>query len=202
MITKFSKWILFISSYIPLYIIFIVSNGFDIYNVYEKIKNLKNYNLCMLMDNVQVNAFLIITFTGLIIISSILLKIIFWRSSFSSNFEKISEIEINNNSINDYILVYILPFISVQSNDFKQLTIFLLVFITIGVISVKNDLVYINPVLYLFKYNIYIVKIKSNRSSSILITKYTVLELKENGIYENEIINIRISKISSNIYYL
>lgn len=202
MITKFSKWILFISSYIPLYIIFIVSNGFDIYNVYEKIKNLKNYNLCMLMDNVQVNTFLIITFTGLIIISSILLKIIFWRSSFSSNFEKISEIEINNNSINDYILVYILPFISIQSNDFKQLTIFLLVFITIGVISVKNDLVYINPVLYLFKYNIYIVKIESNRSSSILITKYTVLELKENGIYENEIINIRISKISSNIYYL
>ena len=202
MITKFSKWILFISSYIPLYIIFIVSNSFDIYNIYEQIRSLKNYSLGMLIGRIEVNVFLIITFTVLITISLIFLKIILWRASSSSSFENIREIEINNKSVNDYILVYILPFISVQSNDFKQLTIFLLVFITIGVISVKNDLVYINPILYLFKYNVYIIKIDSNRSSSILITKYAVLELKENGIYENETINIRISKISSNIYYI
>lgn len=202
MITKFSKWILFVSSYIPLYIIFIVSNVFDIYNEHSKVVILKNYSVGMLMDSIEVNIFLIITFTALIVISSILLCIIFWSASKSSNFKNITDIEINNKIVNDYILVYILPFISVQSNDVKQLTIFLLVFITIGIISVKNDLVYINPVLYLLKYNIYIIKIDANRSSSMLITKYTVLEFKEKGICKNDAINIRISRISSNIYYL
>ncbi len=36
--TKFSKWILYISSYIPLYAIFIVSNISNLYDYYKKKK--------------------------------------------------------------------------------------------------------------------------------------------------------------------
>lgn len=202
MITKFSKWILFITSYIPLFLIFILSNCFDIYNKYISLKDSNKFNLHVLFKHIKINFYLIVIFLILIIISLCLLKIILKRASSGSNFENILFIEIDKNSIANYILVYILPFINIQSNDLKQLSIFFIVFITIGSISVKYDTFYINPILYLFKYNIYSIKINSNLDNSILITKYTVLELKEKGNFKNEIINIRLSKISNNIYYL
>ncbi|MGL5692885.1 MAG: hypothetical protein ACRCXA_02320 [Peptostreptococcaceae bacterium] len=202
MITKFSKWILFISSYIPLYIIFIVSNGFDIYNKYEKIRNEKNYNINMLIGYSKIHIFLIITFLLLITFAFIFLKAMFWRCSQHSTFEKIKDLEINNKSVNEYIIVYILPFINVQSNDYKQLTIFLMVLITIGLISVRNNRVYINPVLYSQKYNIYMFKNETNSNENILITKFTILEIMENGKIKDEYINIRLSKISENVYFI
>ena len=202
MITKFSKWILFISSYIPLYIIFIVSNGFDIYNKYEEIRNKKNYDINMLIEASKIHIFLIIAFLLLIIFAFIFLKIMFWRCSQHSTFEKIKDLEINNKSVNEYVLVYILPFINVQSNDYKQLTIFLMVLMTIGIISVRNNLVYINPVLYSQKYNIYKFKNETNSNENILITKFTILEIMENGNIKDEYINIRLSKISENVYFI
>lgn len=202
MITKFSKWILFISSYIPLYIIFIVSNGFDIYSKYEKIRIKENYDINMLIASSKIHIFLIITFLILIVFSFVFLKILFWRCSQHSTFEKMKDLEINNNSVNEYILVYILPFINVQSNDYKQLTIFLMVLITIGIISVRNNLVYINPVLYSQKYNIYRFKNETNSNENILITKFTISQIMDNGKIKDEYINVRLSKISENVYYI
>lgn len=202
MITKFSKWILFISSYIPLYIIFIVSNGFDIYNKCEEIRNKKNYDINMLIEASKIHIFLIITFLLLIVFAFIFLKIMLWRCSQHSTFEKIKDLEINNKSVNEYVLVYILPFINVQSNDYKQLTIFLMILIIIGIISVRNNLVYINPVLYSQKYNIYKFKNETNSNENILITKFTILEIMENGNIKDEYINIRLSKISENVYFI
>lgn len=201
MITRFSKWILFISSYIPLYSIFIVSNIFDIYNKYTKLKNKKNFDIWMLIQNAKNNVILIIIFLAIIILALIMILILINRCCKNSNYEEVKNIKKNNKSINDYVLVYILPFISIQSNDFKQLTIFLMVFSIIGVVSVRNDLVYVNPILYFMNYNIYTFNNDKSDVSNILITKYTILELKTlSKSNDNKVLNIRISKISDNVY--
>ena len=156
----------------------------------------------MLIEASKIHIFLIITFLLLIVFASIPLKIMLWRCSQHSTLEKIKDLEINNKSVNEYVLVYILPFINVQSNDYKQLTIFLMILIIIGIISVRNNLVYINPVLYSQKYNIYKFKNETNSNENILITKFTILEIMENGNIKDEYINIRLSKISENVYFI
>ncbi|WP_461206944.1 hypothetical protein [Clostridium sp. DL1XJH146] len=201
MITKFSKWILFISSYIPLYIIFIISNGFDTYSKYVEIKIQEDYNISLLIATAKKNIVLIIAFLGLTIISLILLMIIIRAAATSTNYKKFHCLKRNNEKINEYILVYILPFITVNSNDFKALTMFFIIFIVIGIVSVRNDLVYVNPILYMLQYNIYsFTGDEETEERFILITKYSILELKSIGRFENNCITIRGSKLSSNVY--
>ena len=202
MLTKTSKWILFISSYIPLYMIFIVSNIFDIHSNYEELILSNIYNSQLLIENSKVNIFLIVIFFNLTIISYILLILILKLASNSSEYIDMYEISKNNSSINEYILVYILPFISVQTNDYKELSIFIMVFLLIGIISVKNDMVYINPILYIMKYNIYTFKKENNSAEHcILISKFTLVELRRNiNIQTGKCIN-RSSLLGEGVYY-
>ncbi|SHH23417.1 hypothetical protein [Clostridium grantii] len=203
MITRFSKWILYISSYIPLYIIFIISNSFDIYSGYLEIKIREDYNINLLIDAAKKNIVLIIVFLCLSIFSFVLLIKIIKAASSSTNYNDFYCLKRNNEKINEYILVYILPFITVNSNDFKALTMFLVIFIVIGIVSVRNDLVYVNPILYMLQYNIY--SFTGNQETEerfILITKYSILELKKIGRFENNCIRIRGSKLSSNVYLI
>ena len=203
MTTKFSKWILYLSSYIPLYLIFVVSNLFDIYSSYITLNEKNLYNLNNLILVTKVNFFLIIFFICISIVSLILLMLILNVVGRSSEYMDFYEIKKNNKSINEYILVYILPFITVQTNDYKELTIFIIIFLLIGILSVKNDLVYINPILYIMKFNIYSFK-ETNDSleESILISKYTILELKD--IYNTDAnrINARASRMAHGVFYI
>ncbi|WP_197096610.1 hypothetical protein [Paraclostridium sordellii] len=164
---------------------------------------MKKNNIWTLIRITKNNIILIIIFFTIIVLAFIMINIMIRRCSNNSYFEDFRNIQKNNKSINDYVLVYILPFISIQSNDFKQLTIFIMVFSIIGIVSVKNDLVYINPILYFMKYNIYTFQNDNINESNILITKFTILELKSMAkIKENECISIRASKISDNVYLI
>ena len=205
MLTRFSKWILFVSSYIPLYLIFIVSNLFDIYSEYNKEKLWNNYNLYTFLESININLILIVIFSLIILISFIMLNIILNCASSSAIDHDFYCIKKNNEKVNEYILVYILPFITVNSNSFKELTIFGIVFIIIGIISVKNDLVYINPILYSMKYNIY--RFKESLQSSdetILISQYSIIELKRNGLWDssNDKITIKAASFSGKVYLI
>ena len=104
----------------------------------------------------------------------------------------------SNEKVSDYILVYILPFIGVNSTDRTEFIIFILVFLLIGDILVKNDLVYINPVLYMMKYNIL------ESEDKMLISKYSIAELKRKGAWDDSTnkLKIRASKLCSNIYII
>ncbi|WP_066895640.1 hypothetical protein [Clostridium nigeriense] len=203
MFTKISKWILFISSYIPLYIIFIVSNLFDIYSNYKSLVGNNTFSPQLLILNSEVNIILILIFTILSIISLILLLLIFKVAGKSSEYTSMYDISKNNKSINEYVLVYILPFITVKTNDYKELVIFIIIFFLIGLLSVKNDMVYINPILYIMKYNIYTFKEdKRSLESSILISQYSILDLKRNSNGGTDKINVRASIIGEGVYYI
>ncbi|NFK66476.1 hypothetical protein FDB14_18620 [Clostridium botulinum] len=205
MITKFSKWILYVSSYIPLYLIFIVSNIFDIYSKYNIIKNDEKYNIYFLISNTKINLIIIGIFLGIICTSLMLLKLILKKSSTSNTFHEFYSVRKNNEKINEYVLVYIIPFITVKSNDCKEITVFALLFLLIGIISVKNDLVYVNPVLYMMKYNIYLFKDNPQTcEETVLITQYSIIDLKQVGIWNSDIncIKIKSSSLSDKVYLI
>jgi len=193
--TKFSKWILYISSYIPLYAIFIVSNISNLYDCYKKEKG---FSLNLLLKEKNINFILIIIFIMLIFVSFALLRISLREASKSTNYEEFFNIKKSNEKVSDYILVYILPFIGVNSTDRTEFIIFILVFLLIGNILVKNDSVYINPMLYMMKYNIL------ESEDKILISKYSIAELKRKGAWDNSSnkLKIRVSKLCNNIYII
>lgn len=202
MITKFSKWILYISSYIPLYLIYIVNNIFDVYSAYEKIRYKNQYSFYLLLSNSKINITIIIIFSILILVSASLLFLIIYVISKSTSYNKFYSIEKNNEKINEYVLMYVVPFITMQSDSCKDLFMFLIIFIVIGIISVKNDLVYVNPVLYFFKYNIYLFKEENSICKNILITKYSIIQLKKLSCSEGDCIQIRASNLSEGVYFV
>lgn len=183
--------------------IFVVSNIFDVYSKFTAIRFKKEYNIFQLISYSKVNLIIIIIFFALIMISWTLLFVIINFSSKSMVNKELYFVKKNNDKVNEYILVYIIPFISVSASDFKGLILFAMVFIVIGMVTVRNDIVYVNPILYFRQYNIYLFKeYQETTESSILITKYTIMELKKNGNFKDNKIKMPTSKLSQNTYFI
>ena len=136
-------------------------------------------------------------------ISWILLFVVINLNSNSMTNKELYFVRKNNEKVNEYILVYIIPFISVSASDLKGLILFAMVFMVIGMVTVRNDIVYVNPILYFCKYNIYLFnEYQETTESSILITKYTIMEMKKNGNFEDNKIKMPTSKLSQNTYFI
>lgn len=193
--TAISKWVLYITSYIPLIFIFAINSGIDLFN---KIREQDSFQLWQLIKFIHFWEIIILIFV--ILISFVLLIIIKNNSMRSTSYYTFSNIKNSNKEISNYILMYIVPFINTNSSDLKQCIIFLLIFITIGLISVKNNSVYINPILYAMKYNVYI----SNNEDFIIISKYSITQLKDIGNWcsQHRTLHILASKIDNNIFII
>lgn len=216
MINKISKWIFFISSYIPLYFIFIIQGTISLIEEYVQYTSTLNerYSLNLLFPHIEENTFikgnvekiaLIIFFIILSLISFRLLKSTLKDTGRTSDFCKLYGIQKYNPAITEYILVYILPFISTSIFEINDLITFIIVFFIIGLLQVENDRVYTNPMLYILNYNIYTFKKDSPDAfdDSVLITAYSILELKRNGVVlDDNSINIRTSPLSQHAYYI
>lgn len=210
MITTMSKWILFISSYIPLYIIFFIQGSLtlieDYLNYLNKNKESHTFHLlCVFLDLNKNKLIVLLLLVILSLLSFLLMLYVLKGSSRSENFSKIYNIEKYNPAITEYVLVYILPFISTSIYDLKDLITFLIIFFIIGTLQVKNDLVYTNPILYGLNYNIYIFKYNSPDTfdNCILITKYTIIDLKREGrVLEDKSILTKMSMLSKCAYYI
>lgn len=179
MLTKFSAWILFVSSYIPLFIIFAINNLFKYFETKSNSGNIIHPSL---------NLIIACSFILICIISFILLKVILTLVSSSTESMEVLNITKSNSDIINYLFVYIVPFISIDTSSLKDLIIFFILLIVIGVISVENNLIYINPTLYFMRYNIY----KINDKCMLISRKSDVSIKKELGI--------TVSVISKQIY--
>lgn len=143
MLTKFSSWILFISSYIPLFLILAINNLIEFYeNINEGRSN-------------EIQFIIIVGMCILMIVSYLLLKIIFHTGKGNGDNIEIKKISKSNESILEYLFAYMVPFVLINTSDLKEIITFILLFVFVGIICVENELIYINPTLYLMGYNIY-----------------------------------------------
>jgi hypothetical protein len=113
------------------------------------------------------------TLVGVVLVSNIVLLAVLILSGQSAG-RQVGEIESISSKASDslqYILTYIIPFLSFQpSTDLVPLIILLVV---IGVLYVSSNLLYVNPMLSLFGYGVYDVtlKIHGERQSRIILTR-------------------------------
>ena len=175
----FIKIFLFLTAYYPLFLILFVQNSNLIDKIFkEGISSIKwmNFNDSLIY--------------GLIIglIFFILLKIFikFQSKSNTSQFRVIKIKDVSHETLN-YILTYLIAFLSLKLNDPKDIISILILLFIIGIIYVNSNLLYINPFLQLLNYSIYELTIKKDMAEKSIVI---IAILPNNKIIKNEYINI------------
>lgn len=147
MLRVYVKFLMFISSYIPLYIIFIIQN----------------------YSNIALDLFFGVLTIGVIII----LGAMYWqiRSLSKPVLLHIEQLE-NINKINlEYFVVYIIPFLGIDILNLRTAIALLFLFSIIGFMYVRSDSMFMNPAFTVIGLNIFKLTTKEG-DDQILITAH------------------------------
>ena len=150
MLRAYIKWILFLSSYIPLYVIFLLKDLFS------------NPTFSWILVILIIFPFMIL----LVILQAI--------HTLEKNFTKIKKISYRNEAILSYIFTYIFPFLSINFSLTSDLIGIGIIFLLIGIFYTNSNLIYTNPILSLLGYNIFEAE-DDQENIMLIITKYKVL---------------------------
>lgn len=129
----FVRSIMFISSYFPLYVLLLISQG----------------NKIMQAPNRYLGSF-IATLSILIVIS--FLSVLLLKNVPISNYCKPVNVKRPDDKVMNYVFTYIIPILGFSFNDFYSVIVNLLLFLMIWFLYIKLDLVFINPLWSLFGY--------------------------------------------------
>ena len=187
----FNKFILFIFSYLPLYCILIL----DLFDY--KFLNPKK-NIIFNIKHVKITILEMIIFLLVILLISIVL--FYWiihRSTKKYKSDKIIELKKENTEIASYIVTYILPLCSLNNSPNIYLLINFVLFIFNMIVYIRLDLIYLNPVIILFGYNVFSVKLERGEFEFHVITKQTYHSLKREMNRE-----IKMHEISDELYFI
>ena len=152
------KCILFISSYFPLYIFLLILN-------------IENYNSKEELKNVPVIIFLVTMLIAICLSIGSLLFIKF--SSEGTKKIKVENLERPDDTIISYIMTYIIPRLTVNNMSKYEIIVNIFLFILIGYLYIRLNLLYLNPLWYSFGYISYRIN-----NDIVLITNYKITELK------------------------
>ncbi|OYS65018.1 hypothetical protein [Limosilactobacillus reuteri] len=174
-----NKTFAFISSYLPLYILLMINN-------FNKDKNIAYW----------------IAFGMLIILVMISVIVLFYylrgkgKKILLASDEQIDKLK--SDSMINYLMAYVVPLATISNDDFVGSAITnSILFIIIGIIYVKMNLVYLNPVLVLFGY----VPYTSTKTGNIYIVNFDIDKLirKSREGSENQIPTINATIIGNSI---
>lgn len=109
---------------------------------------------------------------------------------------KVVDIVSKNEQVLSYLVFCLLPFIGFDLTDSNEFLALIIILLTIGILYIKADLIYINPLLMLFGYNIYEVRFPNNSKRILISTKSAnEINLMENiSFYELQDRSIIIEK--------
>ena len=177
-----NKILLYLSSYVPLYLILIVKN------VILKLE-LINWNMKSIIFFNSVDDYVLVILAVLTIVSLIYIKISLKSiKKFHKNRYVITRINhASSDSILNYISIYILTFIDFDLNSISNIITLMFIMILLGIIAIKYDDLYINPTLLFWNYKIYSISIDKNgkEMDKIVLIKGNVYKNTELEIYES-----------------
>lgn len=152
------KFLMFISSYFPLYIMLLILH-YDKYDCLCELQQLKA-----------------ITFVGVIIICIILslISLIFLKISQGDKPMRIEEIERPDDTIISYMMTYIIPILTTSFLNRGEILVNILLFLLIGYLYIRLNLLYLNPLWSIFGYLSY----RAN-SDVVIVTNIQYSRLKQ-----------------------
>lgn len=157
-----ARGLMFISSYFPLYI-FLLILQFKVYKNIDFSLTFKDSYMIIFFSSM-------IIFIGISFISMYLL----YKSTGNKKF-KIKDVKRSNDSVISYIFTYILPILSFSLDDFAISLVNFLIFVLVGFLYIKLDLMYLNPLWTLQGYTSY------EMDNKYIITDISYNDLKRNN---------------------
>lgn len=154
---SYVKFLLFLSSYIPLFLVLaILHSGSHIF---------------------------VIAMAAIIVFTLLFLWLIFKLSERIGSYHgRITNFENINDMSLEYIITYIFPLLFLNYSSISVLLALGVIFLTIGYIYIRSDLIYMNPILNLFGYNIY--KGQTEGGTIIIISKRQATEINRNKLVQ------------------
>ena len=117
MIRDYTKILLFLSSYAPLFLILAVEN--------------------------YVHTYFVIFTAFLILIPTLILVYIIKKSyNMSGEYHELKEVEDKSNQFLEYIIAYIIPFLGLNLISIPQLVSLVILFLIIAFLYIRSDLIY------------------------------------------------------------
>lgn len=148
-----ARTLMFISSYFPLYIFLLIIQYKDYKNIFFEPLFANFENIYKVLFVFSMIVFILISLASMSLLSK----------SHGSNRLKIKKIKRANDDVMNYIFTYIIPILSFSLNDFGISLVNFLLFLLVGFLYIKLDLMYLNPLWALQGYisyedeNIYII---------------------------------------------
>lgn len=177
------KWLLFISSYAPLYILIALDN----YNF--KLAPI-NYFKSVMQSN-QLLLFWIVVIC-LLILSILAISYFSW---ISLNDERtLTKLVPLNESVLSYLITYVIPLTAMDITSINSLIVNTILFIVIGLVYVNSDLVYLNVILIIMGYRIY-----NDESENVIITNYSKNDIKISIVEQT---SLPCAEVTKGIYLL
>jgi len=168
------KWLLFLSSYAPLYVILVFKHwGFTI-TVPEVtipiIQQLSGESIPLL--SIGWILLSVISLAALITVIGVR------RSKGGGDFKNVDSYQSRDELVTTYILVYIFPFVVLDFSEIMNWIAFIIFFLVIGIIQVRSSHLHVNPVLSLIGYRVY--EIETGEKTVLLVADYELDESIEN----------------------
>lgn len=170
---------LFISSYIPLYILLIIKNilerctdeGVLVFSI-NKLKNAQFFD--------EINDYIVVILVALCVVSFVYLYIISKKKDGMHQYEILEVEDQTGNIYFNYISIYLLSCLGLTLNSIVDVFVLVFLMILVGYIYISNHMTYMNPVLQFLGYKVYEAKVKSKStdeiiSSIIIVDKGTVI---------------------------
>ena len=176
---------LFVSSYIPLYVLLIIKNILERCTTDGEITvTLNQLKTAHYFD--EVNDYAIVVLLLLSIISFVYLKNITKKSGGLYYYEVIGIEDQTGNVYFNYISIYLLSCMGLTLNSIVDVFVLMFLMLIVGYIYISNHMTYMNPVLQFLGFKIYEGNIKSESTGkmlhSIIIVNKSIL-LKSGSSY-------------------
>lgn len=173
MLRSYIKVVMFITSYIPLYVVLALEKFTQMY--------------------------MLLLFVFVSVISFVMLLLTIHTASKIAGFPhiKIKRIRKSGKDAILYLLTYVIPLASLQYNSITADLAVLFIFLITGYIYIKTDLIYINPILNILGYNIYLGDREEDNTFDIKIEESVIIisKRKADSVYGNKMV-----QLSGNIY--
>ena len=158
MTTILRSWVkvcLFLVSYFPLFVIMIILHYDNSIILYASITTLS------------------VGFVGLFITFYVLNRI-------SGEYKQATSINPESKINFQYFLAYIIPFVAIDMDSMRQIVAYAVLFIFLGILYIRTELIYVNPTLTMLGYHL--LKIKINDEDILLITKNSFEKALKNPV--------------------
>ena len=151
------KIMLFISSYIPLYILMILKNVLE--RTTDKGKFLNLFNRKFIFFD-EINDYALVVLLGLCLISLVYLALKTKSTDGQKYYKVISVEDETSNYYFNYISIYLLSCLGLTLNNIVDVFVLFFIMIIVGIIYINNNMTYMNPTLNLLGYKVYSARVK------------------------------------------